>query len=251
MTKEHPILFSTPMVKALLEGRKTQTRRILTPDNSTVGEGRIDWNDLCWDGSEIYKDTCQHGHTETQNAPLPFADGKANKFYPYEHQYLHVPYKWAEQSTIYRIYPNWEVGDKLWVRETWSPWADKASQYYSGGKDEVCLYRADYLDSLKNPLEIGGDKHWHPSIFMPRKFSRITLEIIGIMVERVQEISEADAKAEGVFPYGGNYDIDGSEGNYKDGYQYLWDHLNSKRGYSWVSNPWVWVIEFKSVEGKG
>jgi hypothetical protein len=98
---------------------------------------------------------------------------------------------------------------------------------------------------------------WRPSIFMPRLYSRITLEVVGIRVERVQDISASDALAEGIERSQrvkgmaviknddlGGYDV------VKPVYAFyrLWDSINAKRGYSWESNPWVWVIEFKRVK---
>lgn len=202
--KERPILFSTEMVKAILEGRKTQTRRVIKLAN-------------CW-----------------------FDDKGSLKDTPY--------YKGEELVKTIKC-PYGQVGDRLWVRETWSPWADKTTQFYAGGEDELCLYRADYREDRGGnlPADIGGDYHWHPSIHLPRKFSRIALEITGIRVERVQDISEADAKVEGA-PYYGPNDEHGDERSYLEGFRHLWDSINGEK-HPWSSNCWVWVIEFKRIEG--
>ena len=171
---EHPIIFSSPMVRAILAGRKTMTRRIVkagTPD---------DWN------------AC----------------------------------------------PHWVIGHKLWVRETFSlrqdcePDTDKARHY--------CMYRADG-GSPTDPMnwhDYGGK--WKPSIFMPRWASRITLEITGVRVERIFDISQKDCQAEGC-PGGQN-----RVPTPRQEFMALWDNINGKRA-PWASNPLVWVIEFRMI----
>jgi hypothetical protein len=108
--------------------------------------------------------------------------------------------------------------------------------------------------TLKLP-DVPGKTKWRPSIFMPRWASRITLEVVNIRVERVQDISEWDAMAEGI-----RWDDDkegyvGSEdgrffhgSDIRTSFQLLWDSINAKRGYGWDSNPWCWVVEFRKVE---
>lgn len=122
-------------------------------------------------------------------------------------------------------------GDRLWVRETWN--------IQTVDKVERVAYRADIPNGY-------SFVPWRPSIFMPRRFSRITLEITDVRVERVRDISEADARAEGVTNADeGSNPIDGSHtiANFAN----LWEKINAKRGYGWQANPWVWVIEFKQV----
>ena len=203
--KERPILFSTENVKAILDGRKTMTRRVVNKNNSIIGEGGS-WSNFCWDGSQEYKDTCHHGHTEIAKAPLPFIDGRASEHYPYEHQYLHVPYRWQEDCTIYRIYPKWDVGDILWIRRN--------KQY------KFIWKKAD---------------------------ADIWLEITNIRVERVKEISHEDAIAEGAeYMPAAKLRIERLTVP-QIVFAGLWDSINAKRGYSWKTNPWVWVIEFKRI----
>jgi len=254
--KEHPIIFSTESVKAILEGGKTQTRRVLTPHSSIVGEGKVDWSKFCWDGGQIYLDTCKHGHTEKHQAPLPFVDGRANEYYPYEHQYVHIPYNWTEDMTIFRIYPRWEVGDRLWVREThiFEVSEDASPNAHYNEEQELYLiphYKSDGEDISEwtdfDTGDMGGK--WRPSIFMPRWASRITLEITDLRVERLQEITPEDCVEEGIIS---GVNVDGStmeeeiiyEMDMIDRYKRLWDSLNAKRGYGWEVNPFVWVIEF-------
>ena len=137
-------------------------------------------------------------------------------------------------------------GSRLWVRETWlpckhgcyDPWplSRKAPQ---SPQEAFIQYRAD----LGDDLDYAG--HWRPSIFLPRWASRIMLEIIDVRVQRVQEISEGDAIAEGFRPC-----ADGNPGNggVFDWYRELWDSINAKRGYQWSSNPWVWALTFRKLE---
>lgn len=183
--------------------------------------------------------------------------------------------------------PYGEVGDRLWVRETWveliavSPSTDKPIDIGAGERliepptqnpngrwnydGKVIAYRAnsniEFCDedgSLSELAYCSNVSGWHPSIHMPRWASRITLEITNIRVERLQDISEEDAQAEGVerpildvLPPAAVTDIwpfHPHTGEYRDGFRELWDSINAKRGYGWDLNPWVWVIEFKKVE---
>ena len=140
--------------------------------------------------------------------------------------------------------PVWEPGDRLWVRETWreteDPMGIPVIQYRAGGA-QVIGRNGDDVDFLCG--EIGGDferedEPWKPSIFMPRWACRIVLEITDVRVERVQDISERDACAEG-FGYPLTRDCK------KPKFRELWDKLNGPRGYGWEVNPWVWAISFR------
>ena len=139
--------------------------------------------------------------------------------------------------------PYGTIGDRLWVREAFACRFGIIPDRYI----EKYFYRADG--------EHEGKLKWKPSIHMPRSASRITLEITKIRVERLNEISEDDAKNEGVLYYGDesgdykNYEYDDKEGDdwgvktAKESFQTLWESINGKG--SWEANPWVWVIEFK------
>jgi hypothetical protein len=171
--KERPILFSAPMIRALLAGTKTQTRRIVKPGAPD------DWN------------ACPYG----------------------------------------------VIGDRLWVRETHAPAADswgaweRRMQKDGCGPAPVIHYAAD-----------GGDpfvEKWRPSIHMPRWASRITLEIVAVRVERLQDISEADVAAEGVL-------VDDIAPPYWRSYRELWEQINGAG--SWDLNPWVWIVEFTRAQ---
>ena len=196
---ERPILFSAPMVRAILEGRKTQTRRVVKlPHNNPLGR----WEPTTVGGPNGGK--THKGETVPECAAI-----------------------WHTRTGDC-VCARYEVGDRLWVRET----------FYLIGETGECFYAATG-DSNMPPATFGGWRGpWKPSIFMPRRHSRITLEVTGVRVERLQEISEADAAAEGVY-------TDPACPAY-DAYRVLWDQINAKRA-PWASNPWVWVIEFKRV----
>lgn len=192
--KERPILFSTPMVQAILEGHKTQTRRIVKQKH------------------------------------LPFVENILNGFLDGEWNQRPLPYG--------------TKGDRLWVRETW------AYALYFGKHTGHYFYRATY----KNSGSYDDIKGWKPSIFMPRSANRIMLEITNVRVERLKDISEADAKAEGVIAgcsnCGDPVDYDNCKCNsnkpeYIDSYIWLWESINGTG--SWNLNPWVWVIEFRRL----
>ena len=150
--------------------------------------------------------------------------------------------------------PYGQVGDRLWVRETWA-----VSRLYNNlaprliDKDATVLY---FADGKEKSYWIGRTR---PSIFMPRWASRITLEITEVRVERLQEISDEDAIAEGIerhtdsgnnifwFEVASDYHGSTQSVTAIEAFGKLWDSLNAKRGYSWESNPWVWVINFKEM----
>lgn len=181
--KYRPILFSGPMVLAILEGRKTQTRRIIKLPAD-------------WDGDKIFDN------------------------YPFG-------VKYSAGDLVHRLYPKWEVGDRLWVRETWRP---KSHSFPIGIPYE---YRATDADFVPDDIP------WKPSIFMPRSASRITLEVTDVRAERVAEICAADIVQEGL-PFRDN--TFSTLNDFRD----MWKDINGPE--SWRSNPWVWVITFKPVE---
>lgn len=207
--KEKPILFSTSMVRAILEGRKTQTRRVVSKNNSVIGEGG-DWSKLDFKHERTFVD---HGFPDIKT-------GEKN------YQYLHVPYDWQEDETIYRVYSKFEVGQRLWVKET----------FYIPSPNHKPVYKA-------TTGEFGHLWKWKPSIFMPRWASRITLEVTKVRVQKVDQISEEDAIAEGFEADKDNPQCISARSRFAQ----LWDELNDKRGYGWKPNVWVWAISFKVV----
>lgn len=203
---EHPILFSGQMVKAILDGTKTQTRRVVKPQPE--GYDRI---------------RAENGGVYGESRGVS--------------DWFKCPYG--------------KVGDKLWVRETWA--INDVKYEHPIPKErpsdlEELIYRAD--GELHEQFEIvDGDLPWKPSIHMPRWASRINLEIVKVRVERLQDISNEDTEAEGMDAWcdDGVHDPgDAQRTQYKE----LWNKLNEKRGYGWDKNPWVWVVEFKKLEGK-
>ena len=217
--KERPILFSAPMVRAINADRKTQTRRTVKP--------QPEWTEPA---------TAWTFHEDGHSGPGWYAH---NDDYP------------EEGSLFYRC-PYGQPGDRLWVRETWQHANSPHGPYEPGC---TCFYRADYWD---DPHGMDGEKSpegkyraWIPSIHMPRAASRINLEVVHVRVEKLQDISEADAIAEGVQSVGGGRYWLGADGLTPRGsavtaYRDLWIHINGAE--SWDENPWVWVVEFKRIE---
>lgn len=224
--KEHPILFSAPMVRAILEGRKTQTRRI-------VCRSIVDHPEA-WSAFTV--DSTERKNRDTWSISKPDPNGNA---------YGTPPETSSGRSTeLWRgKCPFGAPGDRLWVRETWL--ALDADWRVVGRPSDIrgspwpnVVYQAD-SPSPANPVT------WRPSIHMPRWASRITLEVTSVRVERLQSISEADAKTEGVTPF--PLDPEGdcwTDGTHRTAFEYLWQQINGKRA-SWESNPWAWVVEFK------
>ena len=185
--KERPILFSGPMVQAILDGRKTQTRRVVALSNSTV-LGRHDrqmWDRLVWDDDA--------NPVSIDPGPDPFGTTG--------YQYLHVPFMEDGEALRARVRPRVKAGDRLWVRETWAAVKDadscKPSEFSS-----ATYYRADAEDGRGYPtgaIPLPGDERgkWRPSIHMPRWASRIDLLVTGVRVERLQDIIADDCRSEG------------------------------------------------------
>lgn len=212
--KEHPILFSGEMVRAILAGRKTVTRRVVKPQPP--------------DGwSPVVEHYCPvEISADGEEAPGPLCFGASDEEFG-----VRCPYG--------------EPGDRLWVREAWRRTCDTDAlgcvQYKADG---AALHYLCDNGGEGDPTELAGPAgklwdedaaKWRPSIHMPRWVSRILLEVKSVQVERLQEITEADAEAEGF--------------ERREHFIRLWDQLNASRGCSWESNPWVWRVEFKRVEG--
>lgn len=187
--KARPILFNTDMVRAVLDGRKVQTRRVVKIEPWMID----DVDGVAW----------------------------------YEDQY-------GDHIKVSELCPYGKPGDLLWVRETWG---------VEKWKTKRIVFKAGDVAGNRNPVE-----KWKPSIHMPRLYSRITLRITDVRVDRVQEITEEEAQAEGVV---GKAEAIAAGMTWYDrpkrAFMFLWNSINEKRGYSWESNPWVWVIEFEPI----
>ena len=249
---ERPILFNSEMVRAILDNRKTQTRRVIKPQPTNADY----WTLL---------------HTV----------GLRDSFYPN-----------TIKATPGRLAcPHGQPGDRLWVRETWRiesfidgepiefGYKDGATMEERCEGQDAPNYE-DWMERMNvqstEDCERSGlmcDEEgyyswehgnspcrWRPSIHMPRWASRLTLEVTGVRVEQVQSISHEDALAEGVVAFTvspgtapASYPITfyspgpHDEGGYpqaREAFENLWDSINAKRGYGWDVNPWVWVVEF-------
>lgn len=226
-SKMYPIIMTGESVRAILDGRKTQTRRIIKPQ--PIGY-RTCWSDDLEDG-DVYIET----------------DGSLWKACESKGRNKRVA---GELTPVEIKSPYGVVGDRLWVRETWLLYNHMGQYIGKAPKtkpDDLDIgYKADGVGTKEGLLEVWP---WRSPIFMPKWACRIWLEITGIKVERVQEISASDILEEGTLTR--NYpDLAQSKEQLQwlwDRFRKLWDSLNAKRGYSWESNPWVWVLEFRKV----
>ena len=212
--KEHPILFSAPMVRAILESRKTMTRRVV---KYPAKEGESGWHP-CPEGFQY----------------LP--GGSARPVCPYGQpgDRLWVRETWATSKYFDKDSPSCtkDHGLPFWYQA-----------------DDVVVYTGA---SSGGPAFMTRGK-WRPSIHMPRWASRILLELTAISVERVQDISPKDIMAEGIHAgtvngqpqYTNRYWVE----NVTADFRCLWNEINAKRGYGWDSNPYVWVLTFKVNNG--
>lgn len=210
--KERPIIFNAHSVQAILAGEKTQTRRVVKPQPA---------------GNDF---------------------GKA---------FGYPPGSYTDNSGDLWPCPYGATGDRLWVREAWLPdppidgsWDDSLFNDGSGKLNydaiperfrspDYCLYKTDWK---------GEEISWRSPMFMPRWASRINLLVTAVRVERLQDITEADAIAEGVqAPVTGSSEWgEPAEAVYE--FMRLWDAMHAKRGYSWESNPYVWAVTFERVD---
>lgn len=248
-----PILFSTEMVQAILAGRKTQTRRNLNPQ-PIGGLSNYELKIKSFNGKTAFAMCLKSGIED----------------YPYNGWFM----------------PKYEIDDILWVRETWQS-LDFEEDWNEDEEDtqyKICYsYKAsndirpngvspedhhgnwvtsnqeryDQLSEKFEAEEVEGRDVWYPSIHMPKEACRIFLKVTNVRCERLQDISEEDAIAEGVIQhsdYGStgyvdyrNRDVAKTDIDAVWSFQTLWDSINAKK-HPWESNPWVWVYDFERVE---
>ncbi|CCG99864.1 hypothetical protein FAES_1854 [Fibrella aestuarina BUZ 2] len=215
-----PILFSTPMVQANQAGIKSQTRRIT---------GKL----------KVVNEQLRHDWTVT---PIAVKGG--------------LPcfvFTAPGMADVVASSPYGKPGDVLWVRETYCPLVD-----HHWAKEQPYAYKADQTsadsdDYRQQYIKAGYPYQWKPSIHMPYAACRMWLQVKSVRVERLQDISEADARAEGATqgiyrPYGENgCQLEVNEyARYVDGYRFIWHNINGPG--SWEKNPFVWVVEYQRIE---
>ena len=235
-TKSKPILMNAEMVRATLRGDKTQTRRIVKPQPENTGPG---WEN----GADLYQ----------------WNSGRGDWFAGCPREQLV-----SDKGLLFPSRCPYRVGDKLWVRETFSlssegfPFEGKYGRWCDGPGEH--WYRAD------NNRPTWAECKWRPSIFMPRNLSRITLSITDVRVERLNDISEEDAIAEGLdrynftgygdepgipsFPEPTVYRCPGTDRSWSEyaigEFKHLWESIHGDG--SWELNPWLWCVSFQKVE---
>ncbi|WP_097303858.1 hypothetical protein [Pseudomonas chlororaphis] len=229
--KERPILFSAPMVRAILEGRKTVTRRVMKFQPGADASVTV----------ERYHPTVTDRHGNEQPGPEVFG-------------------AWWQDGEYCCKSPYGQPGHRLWVRETWG----LQVRHYGGGTGEHIVYRATNPDAIYCKSAEGQEYpvKWKPSIHMPRHSSRIQLEITDVRVERLQD-GEGETAFESRYLAEGIHRIHHGDGDYYyhpfksepgpgnwidpfDAWRELWMSVNGAE--SWNVNPWVWVVEFRRVQ---
>lgn len=220
---ERPIIFSAPMIREILAGLKTQTRRIIKPQPSAeakeagvIHSGNPDSNGI-WAWLD-HPDLMEAGFTKDKEFRCPYG----------------VP------------------GDRLWVRETWQQHPDAGCDFVSVKvpPDAIC-YAADMTEAQRK--ECGP---WIPSIHMPRAASRIQLIVIDVRVQRLQSISQQDAIAEGIHRVGQRWEAEGictTPESAADAFRGLWNYIHGSVPWapnpsSWEANPWVWAVSFERAQ---
>jgi len=219
--KERPILFSGPMVRSILEGRKTMTRRVVDPQPNC--------------GMDGFSGIAHHIKGAIWGSGLPTLN----------------------------LCPHGVPGDRLWVRETWVTCKEwdalpprEIDAMWVRQTETFPIWRL--ADGPNIPSKSGVDGKVRPGIFLPRRFSRLTVELTEVRVERIQDITEVDARTEGiqVLPMQSSDDPSAwwqsSPGVHQDrtargSFIQLWDSINGKK-HPWESNPWVWVESFLRVD---
>lgn len=251
--KEHPIFFNTPMVQAIQEGRKTMTRRVIK--SKLICVPLCDYSNPFDGKRQPYIRTSLDGfHFSgfSRDPRIPKRITESQIFYINKKGWYAIFENDNHTEKIYTKCP-YEDYDILWVRETWqhSFNLDENDQIIEGTGRYI--YKASPKDwpYFTHWLDSNTGLHrdtmpWRPSIHMPKETARIFLKVTDVSVERLQDISIENARKEGI-----EIALNNTNFMYQFNFRILWDTINAKRGYSWDSNPWVWVVNFeKSEESK-
>jgi hypothetical protein len=221
---ERGIICTGESVAAILAGRKTQTRRVVTRSNAIL------------DGHK--RPTAEHwGQLDLGSAWVDEGPSPAGNAGPYLKANCARP---DCDGAVHRLYPQWSVEQKLWVRESFS----------------YREYASDRIESLEPAVWFWADgnpnaHNWtkpKPSIHMPKRASRVLLEIVDVRVERLQGISPRDAFAEGLRCSCTKPEACPASAELVPKFHTLWDSINAKRGFEWAVDPWIWVVTFKLLE---
>lgn len=218
-----PILFSTPMVQAILDGRKSQTRRIVKPMRGMQSE---------WLSMDLINKV-----KEGQ-----IVKGGWQMFHP----------NGGEKSPLGWIKSNYQIGDILWVRETWQQECELIQIACGDWSNAYLNATGNYVyksDNIILPSETETFSKWKPSIFMPKEACRIFLKVTNVRVERLNDISEGDAISEGIISKNEKlfFDYENKTFHYlspQNSFKSLWNSINK----NWEENPFVWVYTFERIE---
>lgn len=239
--KERPILFSGPMVRAILEGRKTQTRRVAPVTDLKIkdhGDGMLTWS--------VHFSKPPRG---------VFSSHSGGKFSEAQ----------ARSIIASQFCPYGAPGDRLWVRETWMDLRGTGIEGVIPGRERWAYGEMSPAGSASDEARRDFGLKWRPSIFMPREASRLLLEITEVRVQRLQEITAEDAVAEGAQRFTGRVpSFTGGTGpswsmgaptshgeclgSARFAFANFWNRTVRVAELDWDSNPWVWAITFRRVE---
>jgi hypothetical protein len=213
-SKMKPIIFSAPMIRAILGSRKTMTRRVMKPQPIMDDSGMWHWKDCQW-----------------MDGGLGFPASGIDDYAPYKPgSTMWVRETWTTPEYS-GVFPDWDLDEYPGPYDYW--------------------YKADVVERGK---EYVASLRWRPSIFMPREAARIFLRVTDVHAERLQDITEEDTVTEGVgdpydYQHPSYYDTPQMQDvlYHRAAFAGLWDRLNAKRGYGWDADPWVWVYEFERI----
>lgn len=222
--KEHPILFSGPMVQAILDKRKTETRRVVKPQPPADFKPHPDYT-VCRPFHRVGSGCVVYG----------FCDARGNEYFS----------------------RHGAPGDRLWVKETWQVFDVGRMRPADVMRPLPAIPTIPLPRDIRVEYRVGAENYtgpWRSPIYMPRWASRITLEIVRVWPEPLLVIFDKDALAEGIKKFPAGYSWKASGPYYESprkAFLALWDSLNAKRGCGVDVNPWVWVYEFREVEAEG